>query len=51
MDLIFLITALKVHVDREPVLDTTLQLQSLRIFAVRYDDVGLKKHAVTFQTN
>jgi len=49
--LFFLIIALKVHVDRELVLGTILQLQSLRISAVRYDDVGLKKHAVTLQTN
>jgi len=43
----FLIPALKVHGDHELVLDTTQQLNSLHILAVRYDDVSLKKQAIT----
>jgi len=47
----FLILALKVRGDHELVSDTTLQLNSLHILAVRYDDVGLKKQVVTCLSN
>lgn len=47
----FLILALRVCGDHELVLDTILQLNSLHILAVRYDDVSLKKQAVTCLSN